>query len=82
MLTHGLDKFQENFTVFENQYVVIGGTACSVLFDNQGTEFRATKDIDMVLIVEVLTKEFAEKFFQLTVMILKNTKMIFSDFLE
>lgn len=82
MLTHGLDKFKEYFTGFENQYVVIGGTACSVLFDNLGTEFRATKDIDMVLIVEALTKEFAEKFFQLTVMILENTKMIFSDFLE
>ena len=64
MLTHGLDKFKEYFTGFENQYVLIGGTACSVLFDNLGTEFRATKDIDMVLIVEALTKEFAEKFFQ------------------
>lgn len=64
MLTHGLDKFKEYFAGLENQYVVIGGTACSVLFDDAGAEFRATKDIDMVLIVEALTKEFAEKFFQ------------------
>lgn len=52
------------FAGLENQYVVVGGTACSVLFDDAGAEFRATKDIDMVLIVEALTKEFAEKFFQ------------------
>lgn len=64
MLTHGLDKFKEYFAGLENQYVVIGGTACSVLFDDGGADFRATKDIDMVLIVEALTKEFSEKFFQ------------------
>ncbi|MCR4822443.1 MAG: hypothetical protein K5873_06175 [Treponema sp.] len=64
MLTHGLDKFKEYFAGFENQYVIIGGTACSLLFDDAGVDFRSTKDIDMVLIVESLTKEFAEKFFQ------------------
>lgn len=32
MLTHGLDKFKEYFAGLENQYVVIGGTACSVLY--------------------------------------------------
>ena len=36
MLTHGLDKFKEYFAGFESQYVVIGGTACSVLFDDAG----------------------------------------------
>lgn len=64
MLTHGLDKFREFFVGFENQYVIIGGTACSVIFDDVGSEFRNTKDIDIVLIVEVLTKEFVEKFFE------------------
>ena len=29
MLTHGLEKFKEYFIGFENQYVLIGGTACS-----------------------------------------------------
>lgn len=64
MLTHGLDKFKEYFTGFESQYVIIGGTACSVLFEDVGADFRRTKDIDMVLIVEALTKEFAQKFFE------------------
>ena len=63
MLTHGLEKFKEYFIGFENQYVLIGGTACSVLFEDFGSDFRTTKDLDMVLIVEALTKEFAEKFF-------------------
>ena len=64
MLTHGLEKFKEYFIGFENQYVLIGGTACSVLFEDFGSDFRTTKDIDMVLIVEALTKEFAEQFFK------------------
>lgn len=64
MLTHGLEKFKEYFIGFENQYVLIGGTACSILFDEFGSDFRSTKDIDMVLIVEALTKEFAEQFFK------------------
>lgn len=64
MLTHGLEKFKEYFNGFENQYVLIGGTACSILFEEFGSDFRSTKDIDMVLIVEALTKEFAEQFFK------------------
>lgn len=64
MLTHGLEKFKEYFNGFKNQYVLIGGTACSILFDEFGSDFRSTKDIDMVLIVEALTKEFVEQFFK------------------
>ena len=64
MLTHGLEKFKEYFNGFKNQYVLIGGTACSILFDEFGSDFRSTKDIDIVLIVEALTKEFAEQFFK------------------
>ena len=64
MLTHGLEKFKEYFNGFKNQYVLIGRTACSILFDEFGSDFRSTKDIDMVLIVEALTKEFAEQFFK------------------
>ena len=62
MLTHGLEKFKEYFIGFENQYVLIGGTACSILFDEFGSDFRTTKDIDMVLIVEALTKELRNEF--------------------
>lgn len=58
----GIDKFKEHFKDYEKEYVVIGGTACELLMSKEGLDFRATRDIDMVLIVELLTKEFGEVF--------------------
>mgnify|MGYP004589918467 CR=1 FL=1 len=43
----GSEKFKCHFKGFEDYYVIIGGTACTVLFENYGESFRATKDIDM-----------------------------------
>ena len=48
----GLESFRRWFEGCEEQYVIIGGTACDLLFSGFNMEFRATKDIDMVLIVE------------------------------
>ncbi|MDO4633139.1 MAG: hypothetical protein Q4B01_04710 [Eubacteriales bacterium] len=42
--------------------MLIGGAACDILFTASASEFRATRDLDMVLIVEALSVEFAEKF--------------------
>jgi|LGVF01.1.fsa_nt_gb hypothetical protein len=61
-MVHGLEKFKEYFGDYTNQYVFIGGTACDILMDELGALFRATKDLDMVLIVEVLM-HLLEKFF-------------------
>lgn len=58
----GLEKFKERFKQFWNQYVIIGGTACNLIMENEELPFRATKDIDIVLIVEVLTVEFGRQF--------------------
>ena len=44
----GFTKFKEKFQGFENQYVLIGGTACDLLMENEELSFRATKDIDIV----------------------------------
>ncbi|MRX83486.1 hypothetical protein [Eggerthella guodeyinii] len=55
MVAHGvrgLDRFKEHMAGLEDSYVVIGGTACEVLLGDVDLEFRATKDIDMVLLVE------------------------------
>lgn len=60
----GIDIFRNHFRQFQNQYVLIGGVACDLLFDEVGESFRPTKDIDMVLIVEALTTEFAASFWQ------------------
>lgn len=61
-MVKGLDIFRKYFEEYENQYVLIGGVACDVVFESNDTSFRATRDLDMVLVVEVLTPEFGEKF--------------------
>lgn len=61
-MVKGLDTFRRYFEQYEDQYVLIGGTACDIMFESNDASFRATRDLDMVLIVEALTPEFAEKF--------------------
>ncbi len=61
-MVNGFTKFKERFTKFESQYVIIGGTACDLIMQNEELPFRATKDIDIVLIVESITAEFGEAF--------------------
>ena len=58
----GIDKFREHFAGHEDQYALIGGTACDLLFANAGIDFRATKDFDMVLCVEAVDAVFAAAF--------------------
>jgi hypothetical protein len=58
----GIEAFRQWFRGYEDQYVLIGGTACDLLMNEQGLPFRATKDIDMVLMVEALTPEFGMQF--------------------
>ena len=54
----GFDVFKEQFSDFNEQYVIIGGAACDIVFEDSDLSFRATKDIDMVLIVEALGRRF------------------------
>lgn len=61
-MVKGLDTFRRYFEEYEEQYVLIGGAACDVIFESNDTSFRATRDLDMVLVVEALTPEFGEKF--------------------
>lgn len=58
----GLDIFRERFARFSDSFVIIGGTACDEIL--RGTELRprATMDIDIVVIVENMTPEFARAF--------------------
>jgi hypothetical protein len=60
----GLDLFKTRFANFADQYVLIGGAACTVVMQDAGIDFRATKDLDIVLCVEVLDAEFANTFWQ------------------
>ena len=51
-MVRGIDSFRDWFQGYEDQYAIIGGTACDLLMTDEGLDFRATKDIDLVLIVE------------------------------
>jgi len=57
-MVKGLDVFREHFAGYEDQYVLIGGTAATLAMAEAGLEFRATKDLDIVLHMEVLTPAF------------------------
>jgi hypothetical protein len=63
-MVRGLDIFQERFAAYVDQYVLIGGTAASLTMEEAGLEFRATKDLDIVLHVEALTPAFGEAFWK------------------
>ena len=61
-MIRGLDVFKEYFRDFQDQYVLIGGAACDIIFSEAELPFRATRDFDMVLIVEALTPGFGKRF--------------------
>ena len=63
-MVKGIDTFRRYFAEYEEQYVLIGGAACDIVFESNDTAFRATRDLDMVLIVEALTPEFGGKFWE------------------
>ena len=51
-MVKGFDSFCRHFAGYEDCYTIIGGTACDILMDHAGREFRATKDIDMILLID------------------------------
>lgn len=61
-MIRGLDIFRDHFAGFTDHYVLIGGAASDLVMDDAGVEFRATKDLDIVLCIEALDAEFAEAF--------------------
>ncbi len=58
----GLDIFRERFSQFSDNFVIIGGTACDEILSGTEMRPRATMDIDIVVIVENMTSEFARAF--------------------
>lgn len=60
----GIESFKAWFSGSEEQYTIIGGTACDILMTEEGLDFRATKDIDLVLIIEAVDANFGKKFWE------------------
>jgi hypothetical protein len=54
--------FREYFAGHADQFVLIGGTAATLAMEEVGLEFRATKDLDIVLHIEALSPAFGEVF--------------------
>lgn len=61
-MVNGMPMFTEWFKDYKDQFVLIGGTAASITLNEAGLNFRRTKDLDIVLHLEVLTPAFAESF--------------------
>ena len=61
-MVNGLAHFLAHFAGFESHFILIGGAACDLWMGDFGLEFRATKDLDIVLIAESLPAPFFERF--------------------
>lgn len=58
----GLDVFGKHFRDFRDRYVLIGGVASALAMEDAGEGFRATKDLDIVLVIEALDGSFVSHF--------------------
>lgn len=63
-MVRGLDIFKKYFAQHHGNYVIIGGTACDIIIDEAGFLPRATKDMDIILVVEALSSDFVKQFWQ------------------
>ncbi len=63
-MVRGIDRFREQFRDHAAQFALIGGVAADAWFTRSGLTFRATKDIDVVLIVEVLDDAFLRRIWE------------------
>lgn len=61
-LTEKIEHFRQALNGHEDAYILIGGAACSLWYADREPSFRATGDLDIVLIVEALSEEFIETF--------------------
>jgi predicted nucleotidyltransferase len=58
IMVRGIEIFKAHLRRYEKNYAIIGGTACDILMSEAGNVFRATRDIDMVLIIEEMKADF------------------------
>lgn len=63
-MVRGLHIFRDHFAGHADQFVLIGGTAAYLAMEDAGLEFRATKDLDIVLHIEALSPSFREIFWR------------------
>lgn len=64
MAVIGIKEFADYFAGYEDCYTIIGGAACEILLSATSIDFRATKDIDMIVMFEDRFEEFANRFWE------------------
>lgn len=57
-MVRGLDLFRERFRPFQGMMTLIGGAACDEWFTTAGLTFRATNDLDLVIMMDDVSPEF------------------------
>jgi hypothetical protein len=57
-MVRGLDLFRERFRSFQGFMTLIGGAACDEWFTTNGLTFRATNDLDLVIMMDDVAPAF------------------------
>jgi len=63
-MVEGLGRFKDHFKEYTDHYILIGGSACDWQLEQKGVNFRATKDLDIILVAEALSADFVRRFWQ------------------
>ena len=57
----GFEKFKEHFGAFQDEFIIIGGTAVQ-LVRGESEHARVTRDIDLLVVAERMSSEFSAAF--------------------
>ena len=57
-MVRGLELFRERFRPFQGMMTLIGGAACDEWFSAAGLTFRATNDLDLVIMMDDVDPAF------------------------
>lgn len=61
-MVRGIIAFRQHFYNFKDNYILIGGAACDIHEEVEAQVPRATKDLDVILVVEALSPDFVKEF--------------------
>lgn len=61
-MVRGLDTFRDWFEGYHGRHVIIGGTACNLVYARYGAPERAAKDIDLVVFADAFDGGYYHRF--------------------
>lgn len=63
-IVSGIQQFESAFGSFSDSFIIIGGSACRAVLSDGPIQPRRTRDIDMVLVLENVRKDFIAAFWK------------------